>query len=255
MKRAKLWCAVAATCLLAASTQATNKTWTGLSTDWFSGGNWSPAGVPQPGDAVFINSGSVLATNAVTVASVTLSGGTCTFNGPASLGALALSGSATLTGTNVVTVTNLTWTGGYMTGVGQTVVAPGGSLWLDGTAVKYLNQRVLNNQGAAVWTNTGGLYGYYGAVVNNSGTWDTRSDATFLYYGGGSWPPAPVFNNSGSFTKTGGTGSTVFSGTAFNNSGSLDLVMGTLSFQSSQFTQKAGSTRLNGGVLTSSLPS
>ena len=74
-------------------------------------------------------------------------------------------------------------------------------------------QRLLSNQGTAVWTNTGGLYGYSGAVVNNSGTWDTRGDALFLYYGGTA--PAPVFNNSGSFTKTGGTGSTVFSGTAF----------------------------------------
>ena len=63
-------------------------------------------------------------------------------------------------------------------------------------------------------------------MVNNSGTWDTRGDALFLYYGGTA--PAPVFNNSGSFTKTGGTGSTVFSGTAFNNSGMVSVQKGTL---------------------------
>ena len=146
MKIKKLWCAAAALCLAVEMTQAANKTWIGaVSSDWSGGGNWSPAGVPGLDDAVFINSGSVLATDAVTVASVNLSGGTCSFNAPTTLGALALSGSATLGGTNVVTVTNLTWTGGYMTGVGQTVVSSGGSLWIDGTSVKYLSQRVLSN--------------------------------------------------------------------------------------------------------------
>ena len=67
-------------------------------------------------------------------------------------------------------------------------------------------------------------------MVNNSGTWDTRSDATFRYYSP-SCPPTPVFNNSGSFTKTGGTGSTVFSDTAFNNSGSMSVQKGTLELE------------------------
>ena len=55
--------------------------------DWSNAGNWSPAGVPGLDYAVFINSGSVLATEAVAVASVNLSGGTCTFNGPPIWGA------------------------------------------------------------------------------------------------------------------------------------------------------------------------
>ena len=132
----------------------------------------------------------------VTAGPGSISGG-ATFNHSSDLGVVTLTGSGsfdgvgrvsglhlsgTLAGTNVVTITNLTWTGGYMTGVGQTVVASGGSLWIDRGRVKYLSQRVLSNQGAAVWTNTGALYGYYGAVVNNSGTWDMRSDATFRYY-------------------------------------------------------------------------
>ena len=99
MKIEKLWCAVASLCLAVQMTQAANKTWTGaVSSDWSNGGNWSPVGVPGLEDAVFINSGSVLATDAVTVASVSLSGGACTFNAPASLGALALSGNATFGG-------------------------------------------------------------------------------------------------------------------------------------------------------------
>ena len=40
-----------------------------------------------------------------------------------------------------------------------------------------------------------------------------------------------MFNNSGSFTKTGGTGSTVFSDTAFNNSGSVSVQKGTLELE------------------------
>jgi len=225
------------------------------------GGSFGAASLTVGGTATF--NGTASASTATISGSVTFNGsaglgtvtltGSGSFNGPATLSTLNLSGvSCNLAGTNVVTVTNLTWAGGYMTGVGQTVVPPGGSLWIDGTAVKYLSQRGLSNQGAAVWTNTGSLYGYNGAVVNNSGTWDTRSDATFLYYGSGGYPPAPVFNNSGSFTKTGGTGSTIFSGTAFNNSGSVELVKGTLNFQSSRFTQKAGGAWLNGGVLASS---
>ncbi len=75
---------------------------------------------------------TVSATDNVTVASVTLSGGTCNFDGSATVGVLSLSGSATLGGSKVVTVTNLTWTAGLMAGVGRRWCRPGAVCGLTG---------------------------------------------------------------------------------------------------------------------------
>ena len=66
--------------------------------DWSDPGNWSPTGVPGPGDDVTIESGTVAATNALAVKSLTMTGGTLTLtDAPAVvLGDCALSGAAKL---------------------------------------------------------------------------------------------------------------------------------------------------------------
>src|SRR5207249_11073155 len=60
-----------------------------------------------------------------------------------------------------------------------------------------------------------------------SGTFDVVGDTSFLSNLGG---PATI-NNTGSFLKSGGTGSTAI-GPAFNNNGTLNVQSGTMSFYS-----------------------
>ena len=61
-----------------------------------------------------------------------------------------------------------------------------------------------------------------------------------------------IFNNSGTFTKNGTTGTTSFQGNVFNNSGTVNVLSGTLSFTNS-YTQTAGTTVLaTGATLASS---
>jgi hypothetical protein len=207
--------------------QAANKTWTGaISTDWFNSGNWNPAGVPGEGDAVFVASGNPVAGSSLIVASLSLSGGTCTFDGPTQLGALNQTG-GTLGGTNLLVATNLVWTGGTMQGLGMTLVPPGGSLRISVPLNNwvYLSQRVLHNAGSAGWTNLGRIYGYNGAVITNRGAWEVQSDSAMYWNSSGA---KAVFLNGGLFIKTGGTGTTLFNDTAFHNSGTTRVDRGTL---------------------------
>src|SRR5438094_8225510 len=78
-----------------------------------------------------------------------------------------------------------------------------------------------------------------------------RSDTSFLSNLGG---PATI-NNTGSFQKSGGTGSTAI-GPAFNNNGTLNVQSGTVSFYSGgdshgTFNAAAGATlNFAGGTMT-----
>ncbi len=86
-----------------------------------------------------------------------------------------------------------------------------------------------------------------GSVINNTGTWDAQTDGAAIvnYYLG-----ATSFNNSGTFKKSAGTGTTSIS-IAFTNTGTVDVQSGTLNVSGSSFKQTAGITRLTGGALTS----
>jgi hypothetical protein len=112
-----------------------------------------------------------------------------------------------------------------------------------------LSQRLLNNQGAAVWTNTGQVFAYSGAVVTNGGHWEAQSDAIFSY--DNVHAPMPVFHNGGTFVKTGGAGTTTFYKTTVRNHGAMIVEKGILRFDSSQYTQFSGRLTLAGGGLTS----
>ena len=98
--------------------------------------------------------------------------------------------------------------------VAYLVIASAGTLLLDGSATKYLDTRTLNNEGSATWQGTGAVYASNGSVFNNRGSFIVQSDAIFVQYLGAQ----PTFANTGVLTKTGGTGTTLFS-TLVNNSG------------------------------------
>jgi hypothetical protein len=57
-----------------ASGSSVSRTWTGAN-NWFTTTNWSPAGIPAPGDTVIVKSGTCLLGDPVTVADVAISNG------------------------------------------------------------------------------------------------------------------------------------------------------------------------------------
>ncbi|MBI4517937.1 MAG: hypothetical protein HY699_19195, partial [Deltaproteobacteria bacterium] len=131
-----------------------DRTWTGpVSADWFTAGNWSPAGVPAAGDTAIINGGTAdLGAADTMVTGFTLNGGTLTGSG-----ALTVSGT-------------MDWAGGVMSGTGTTSVSASGTLAISGGDNKFLDVRTLTNAGSATWSGTGDLYGSSGAVFANTGT-------------------------------------------------------------------------------------
>ena len=186
---------------------------------------------------VKIIGGAVNFSSAYNVAGTTnISNGTVTFNNAATTSQLILS-SGTITSTTPLTVTSvLTWTGGTMSGTGSTNIPSGARLYTDGgvccSSTKFLDTRTLNNAGSAVWSNAGYnpiIYLQNGATLNNSGTFDVQTDSTIANSGG----TLPVFNNTGTFTKSASpnSGSTSID-IPFNNSGSVSVVTGTLRLSS-----------------------
>jgi hypothetical protein len=108
------------------------------------------------------------------------------------------------------------------------------------------NGHTLSNSGDATWT-SGTIHSGSGAVFNNlaGATFTTDFDGSFSHDQGGT-PLA--FNNAGTFTKSGGNGSTNFS-VDFNNTGTVNIDSGTL-VTTRGFQQTAGEVILNGGDLS-----
>ncbi len=133
-----------------------------------------------------------------------------------------------------------------MTGAGVTTL--NGPLNLSGL-VAINGNRTLNNASTANWTSANGLgmRTGTGSVINNTGTWDAQTDGAAIvnFYLG-----ATSFNNSGTFKKSAGTGTTSIS-IAFTNTGTVDVQSGTLNVSGSSYKQTAGVTRLTGGALSS----
>ncbi len=115
----------------------------------------------------------------------------------------------------------------------------------DGT--KSFSGAQINNAGAATWT-AGNFNSRGGAIFNNQAgaTFDTDFNGNFAFNQGG---VRTQFNNAGTFTKSGGTGTTTFS-TALNNSGTVNVDSGTLAFNGG-YTQTAGVLSLDGGDVSS----
>ena len=137
-----------------------------------------------------------------------------------------VAGGATFGGTIVGT---LGWDGGSLSGVMTlasnsvfNIVAGGGYGF---------NGLVLTNYGTVNWMNTT-LYGVSGhnAQIYNYGLWNAQSDNTFVgNYNAG---PPTLFDNFGTFRKSGNTGVTTLDGNVvFNNTGTLDSQVGNISLQ------------------------
>jgi hypothetical protein len=183
------------------------------------GGTFTMANTGQLGldNMIFANSATIHGSNVVQM------GGDTTVSGVLTVANLDLV-DGELRGTNLLTGT-LTWSGGSMSGVLTlasnsvlNIVAGGG----DG-----FNGLVLTNYGTVNWTNTT-IYGINNnnAQIYNYGLWNAQSDNTFEGgYGGGT----TLFENFGTFLKSGATNATVFDGrSVFNNTGTVEVASGTL---------------------------
>ncbi|WP_293138047.1 hypothetical protein [Okeania sp. SIO3I5] len=151
-----------------------------------------------------------------------LTGGTVTFNNNSTISQLNQS-SGTITGDGSLTIETFNWSGGTLSGSGSTTI--NNQLNLNSSSTKSLNSRTLTNNGTGIWTDTGDIYASNAAVFNNIGSLDIQSDADWERGSGDN----PIFNNSGTLIKSGGStegnGSSFIEG-KFNNTGDLQINKG-----------------------------
>ncbi len=196
-------------------------------------------------DAVTFASGATY-----TAGSTTLSDGSVTFNNAAAPHGLTWSG-GTLGGSGDVVVGGpMGWSGGTKSGSG-TLTANGG-MTVSGTDPKSIAGGVVENPAGqtAVIDGTGGIDVVGGGTFSNDGAVDDQVDVGFSSGPGNAFDCGTLngsFSNSGTFTKSGGAGATVFCPIAFNNSGVVNINSGTLSLLGGQstggsFAVAAGST-------------
>ena len=213
-------------------------------------------GVYDVSDSTFI-SGATFTGTVVSVGNLTVSGFadfSCD-NTQVSVASLTVSG-GTLTGSADLDVSGLfNWTGGGLSGSGS--LTANGGMEISGFALQ-LNGRTLNNAGTALW-HSGGIFAGEGAVINNlaGATFNAESEADLGYSSG----TQATFHNAGTFRKSGTAESShldsYMGGTGidavFNNSGTVEVFAGTLNF-SGGFTQTAGVTLITGGSVATSSP-
>ncbi len=216
--------------------------------NWSVAANWSPNQVPGANDRAFI-------TNAATF-TVTLNAdatvNTVVVGGPSGAPTLALAGgtlnlgtgaliasrgtftisAGTLAGAGDLTIDGaLNWSAGVMGGTGRTIIGSSGVANLTTAGTKGLN-RTLENSGSLTYGGTALTFGYTASVP---GVINNLSGGQFTVTGDGdltqSSLAAHAFNNTGTFTKSGG-GATDLTGVTFNNSGTTAITAGscTLNF-------------------------
>jgi len=156
-----------------------------------------------------------------------LSGGILTVNGSLAVRNFTQSG-GTLAGSGSLTVSEaFAWTGGTMTGTGRTVLGAGTEHSLSGGATKVIREgRTLENFGTV--TMSGGTLQYAqtpATVINRAGAeWVVSDEADFGQSFGGTY----LFQNEGTFRKTGEGTTTAFNPIRVVNTGELLVEAGTV---------------------------
>jgi len=218
---------------IARPAHATTYTWSAFGAgDWFLATNWTPNGVPGPGDTAIINNyGRPTANSAVNVAEIDLSSG-------------FLDGTAPITVTKAFNITE-----GSVYGSGKIEIPAGAVLQLLGYA--RFSQRTIDIMGSANWTSGDNIDLGEGAVLNNRGTFEVQDGKEDIEMGSDG---SDSFNNTGTLISSAGA-STVFIETYFNNQGSTIVKSGTLKFtgdgmESGTFQADGGNFGFSGGDFT-----
>ena len=219
--------------------RATAFTWTNTAGgNWSSAANWSPNGLPGGGDSaaitttgnytVAVNSAQSIGTLTLgastgdgTVQTLNIQSGAFTLNnasGGTAQGALSISGGA------------LTWSGGALSGLMTVGINGVLNIAAGGNTVEFKGLTLTNN-GTVNWTNTPIWSGLGMTVyIYNFGLWNEQSDD---YFAGAVYGGATVFDNFGTFLKSGNAGTTTLdAGCTLNNSGTVSVQSGTLSLSS-----------------------
>jgi hypothetical protein len=188
----------------------------------------------SPGASMQFNLGSLTANSgALWTGTVGMAGGFVHVNGDAQIGTTGLpctlAFTSTMDGAGNFTVfgnSTMNWSGSQLEGAGQLSVLAGGTLNVSNSPV--IHQRTLNNAGTvnvlgAITIGAGNL-----AVVNNlaGGVFDLQGNSGFTYSGIGA-----TFNNSGTFRKSAGVGTSSLN-IEFNNAGLVKVGAGTLALSS-----------------------
>ena len=158
----------------------------------------------------------------------------------------------TFEGTNVISIGGtLSWGGGANQFLSGTMTVSNGGAFniMSGGGEADFNGLTLTNYGTVNWTNTT-LYGVNGnnAQIYNYGLWNEQSDEIFHggYLPGGSDSGTTLFDNFGTFLKSGTSGTSTLDGyVVFNNTGTVNVQSGNLTVDGSY--NLAGG-RLNFGV-------
>ncbi len=184
--------------------------------------------------------------NSVTISSSTIVdlGGNTSVNGVLSAPELQLVG-GTLSGTNVL-LGMLTWSGGSISGV--LTVATNSVLNIVNGGGDTMDGLVLTNYGTINWTNTT-IYSQVpsNAQIYNYGLWNAQSDDSFQ---GGDGGGATLFDNFGTFIKSGNTGTTILdSRVVFNNTGTVTVESGTLAVSGGGTSSGGNLTTSGAGIL------
>ncbi len=178
-----------------------------------------------------------------------LSGGTLSIDANVNAPTNLFLDGGTLTGTGTFTVANgaaLDFSSGSMSGQGgNTVIAPDGSLTLDGPGKKFVgNAYHLTNNGNMTWKDNGTFDFASSAVLTNNGTWTITNALRTIESAG----PNATFTNSasGTLVTDPGTGTVVLD-SPFNNAGAVTINSGTLDldlggFNSGSFDVAGGTT-------------
>src|SRR5213075_404451 len=96
----------------------------------------------------------------------------------------------------------LVWSGGTMKGSGRTIISPSGTLNISGTTPTL--SRTLDNNGTTTWTSSfTSTFTMAGGTFNNNGTFQASINAIMPGLTVQGNTAANVFNNVGTFTKSG----------------------------------------------------
>ncbi|NPC59368.1 beta strand repeat-containing protein, partial [Caenimonas soli] len=159
--------------------------------------------------------------------------GTLVVGSNVTVDSLNLASGGSITGAGDLMVgSSLSWSGGIMTGSGDTTIGPGATATITG-GVSLVRHMVNASGGTIVLSGSGQIAAMSPGSLDNSGFFDIQNDGGFA----GS---AFTISNSGTFTKSAGTGVSAVSGVNFINNGSLAVSSGTLQFGSAGFSSNSG---------------
>jgi len=199
-------------------------TWTGAGgdTNWSTTGNWNSNVVPTATNDVIIPTGFTVTLNVIgNVKSIDLQGNSV----------FEMNTSLTFTEPSTFGInTTVNWTNGVLNGTTSTVTNLG-TINLISTAIHQITgDTTLDNQGILNLTSSGGLWIQgSGSILNNpiGGIIDIQADSANI-----AWSGTPgVINNAGLIKKTTSTGEASIIIPINNNDGTIQVEVGTLSFQ------------------------